>query len=92
MKIARRVVGNQMIFAYFAQLVPNRLVILYHHAEVGVQLDTMNSPRQFATYVIQHAKDATVTLKLIAHFANLDFLSTQLAQSARLKQWDIIKT
>ena len=91
MKIARRVVGNQMIFAYSAQLVPNGLVIPYHHAETGVQMDTLNSPLQFATYVIQHAKHATAILKLIAHFVNPDFSSTQLAQIAKHKLWDTIK-
>ena len=55
MKIARLVVGNQTIFAYYAQWVSNGLVILYHHAEVYAQVDTLNSPRHFVTYVIQLA-------------------------------------
>ena len=84
-KIARRVVEDQTIFAYYAQRVPNGLVILYHHAEVHAQRDTLNRTLHFAAYVIQHAKDATVTLKQIAHFVYPDFLSTLLAQSAKHK-------
>ena len=66
-------------------------MILYHHAEVYAQLDTLNRTRHFAAYVIQHAKDATVTLKQIAYFVYPDIFCTLLAQSAKHKLRDTIK-